>query len=241
VQLDNRVSSATPEGVTLELVLAGLGSRFLARLLDTVIQLALVAALAIAVNASGSPGWLQAIAIVLTFLIVFAYDIILETLNNGRTVGKLAAGIRVVGRNGEPVRFLASAVRNIARILDFLPLLYLIGTISIVTTPRGQRVGDLAAGTIVARDRFPGLAHAPAPLTVTPAAVATWDVSAVTPNELQAVRHFLDRRLELRWAARSYFAVDLANRLGPKVAGVPANSHPEYVLEGIVVAKQSRT
>jgi len=241
VQLDNRVSFATPEGVTLELVLAGLGSRFLARLLDTVIQLALVAALAIAVNASGSPGWLQAIAIVLTFLIVFAYDIILETLNNGRTVGKLAAGIRVVGRNGEPVRFLASAVRNIARILDFLPLLYLIGTISIVTTPRGQRVGDLAAGTIVARDRFPGLAHAPAPLTVTPAAVATWDVSAVTPNELQAVRHFLDRRLELRWAARSYFAVDLANRLGPKVAGVPANSHPEYVLEGIVVAKQSRT
>ena len=241
MQLDNRVSSATPEGVTLELVLAGLGSRFLARLLDTVIQLALVAALAIAVNASGSPGWLQAIAIVLTFLIVFAYDIILETLNNGRTVGKLAAGIRVVGRNGEPVRFLASAVRNIARILDFLPLLYLIGTISIVTTPRGQRVGDLAAGTIVARDRFPGLAHAPAPLTVTPAAVATWDVSAVTPNELQAVRHFLDRRLELRWAARSYFAVDLANRLGPKVAGVPANSHPEYVLEGIVVAKQSRT
>ena len=241
MQLDNRVTFATPEGVTLELVLAGLGSRFLARLLDTVIQGSLIAALAIAVGASGSPGWLQAVAIVLSFLVLFAYDIILETLNNGRTVGKLAAGIRVVGRNGEPVRFLASAVRNIARILDFLPLLYLIGTISIVTTPRGQRVGDLAAGTIVARDRFPGLAHAPAPLTVTPAAVATWDVSAVSANELQAVRHFLDRRLELRWAARSYFALDLANRLGPKVAGIPANSHPEYVLEGIVVAKQGRT
>jgi len=241
VQLDNRVTFATPEGVTLELVLAGLGSRFLARLLDTVIQGALIAALAVAVGASGSPGWLQAIAIVLSFLVLFAYDIILETLNNGRTVGKLAAGIRVVGGNGEPVRFLASAVRNIARILDFLPFLYLIGTISIVATQRGQRVGDLAAGTIVARDRFPGLAHVPALLTVTPAAVATWDVSAVSPNELQAVRHFLDRRLELRWAARSYFALDLANRLGPKVAGIPANSHPEYVLEGIVVAKQGRS
>ena len=202
MQLDNRVTFATPEGVTLELVLAGLGSRFLARLLDTVIQLALIFALAVGVNAAGSPGWVQAIAIVLTFLVVFAYDIILETLNNGRTVGKLAAGIRVVGTTGEPVRFLASAVRNIARVLDFLPLLYLIGTISIVATQRGQRVGDLAAGTIVARDRFPGLAHVPAPLTVTPAAVATWDVSAVSANELQAVRHFLDRRLELRWAAR---------------------------------------
>jgi uncharacterized RDD family membrane protein YckC len=241
VQLDNRVTFATPEGVTLELVLAGLGSRFLARLLDTVIQGSLIAALAIAVGASGSPGWLQAVAIVLSFLVLFAYDIILETLNNGRTVGKLAAGIRVVGRDGEPVRFLASAVRNIARILDFLPVLYLIGTISIVATQRGQRVGDLAAGTMVARDRFPGLAHVPAPLTVTPAAVAMWDVSAVSANELQAVRHFLDRRLELRWAARSYFALDLANRLGPKVAGIPANSHPEYVLEGIVVAKQGRS
>jgi uncharacterized RDD family membrane protein YckC len=241
VQLDNRVTFATPEGVTLELVLAGLGSRFLARLLDTVIQGSLIIALAVGVNVSGSPGWLRAIAAVLTFLVFFAYDIIFESLNNGRTIGKLAAGIRVVGRDGEPVRFLASAVRNIARILDFLPLLYLIGTISIIATERGQRVGDLAAGTIVARDRFPGLTHVPAPITVTRDAVATWDVSAVDSNELQAVRHFLDRRLELRWAARSYFALDLANRLGPKVAGIPANSHPEYVLEGIVVAKQART
>jgi uncharacterized RDD family membrane protein YckC len=241
VQLDNRVTFATPEGVTLELVLAGLGSRFLARLLDTVIQVSLIFALAIGIGVSGSPGWLRAAGSVAAFGVVFAYDLILETLNNGRTVGKLAAGIRVVGRNGEPVRFLASAVRNIVRIVDFLPLVYLTGTISIIATQRSQRLGDLAAGTIVARERFPGLTHTAAPITVTADAVATWDVSTVNANELQAVRHFLDRRLELRWPARSYFASDLANRLGPKVAGIPANSHPEYVLEGIVVAKQSRT
>jgi uncharacterized RDD family membrane protein YckC len=241
VQLDNRVTFATPEGVTLELILAGLGSRFLARLLDTVIQLGLIIALAIGLGASGSPGWLQGVSIVTFFLIVFAYDVAFETLNDGRTIGKLAAGIRVVSRTGEPVRFLASAIRNIVRIIDFLPLLYLIGTISIIATEHSQRLGDLSAGTIVRRDRFPGLGHTPAPITVTPAAVATWDVSAVNANELQAVRHFLDRRLELRWAARSYFALDLANRLGPKVAGIPANSHPEYVLEGIVVAKRDRT
>ena len=75
-----------------------------------------------------------------------------------------------------------------------------VGSISIVTTEHDQRLGDLAAGTIVARDRFPGLTQQPAPITVTPAAVATWDVSAVTANEVQAVRHFLDRRLELRAA-----------------------------------------
>jgi uncharacterized RDD family membrane protein YckC len=240
VQLDNRVTFATPEGVSLELVLAGLGSRFLARLLDTAIQGILIFALREGVVVAGSPGWLQGVGVVLVFLVVFAYDIIFETLNNGRTPGKQTAGIRVVGRMGEPIRFLSSAVRNIARLIDFLPALYLIGAISIVVTQHDQRVGDLAAGTIVARDRFPGLSHATASITVTPDAVATWDVSAIDAGDLRAVRQFLDRRLELSGPARAYFALDLANRLGPKVAGIPPNSHPEYVLEGIVVAKQSR-
>jgi uncharacterized RDD family membrane protein YckC len=240
VQLDNRVTFATPEGVVLELVLAGLGSRFLARLLDTVIQGGLIIALAIGISATRAPGWILALSFVFIFLIVFAYDVLFETLNNGRTIGKQAAGIRVLGQGGEPIRFLASAVRNIVRIIDFLPVFYLVGSISIVVSQHDQRLGDLAAGTIVARDRFPGLGHAAPPITVTPDAVATWDVSAVSTNEVQAVRQFLDRRLELRPPARAYFATDLVNRLSPKVAGIPPNSHPEYVLEGIVMAKQVR-
>lgn len=240
MQLDDRVTLATPEGVVLELVLAGLGSRFLARLLDTLIQGGLIFALALGLVSVGSPGWLQAITIVMIFLIIFAYDIVLETLNHGRTIGKLAAGIRVVGRAGEPVRFLSSATRNIARILDFLPFAYLVGTVSIIATTQDQRVGDLAAGTLVTRDRFPGLSRPPAPVTVPAAAIATWDVSAIGADELQAVRLFLDRRLELTGPARNYYAADLAHRLAPKIAGLPPNSHPEYVLEGIVVAKQAR-
>jgi uncharacterized RDD family membrane protein YckC len=242
VQLDNRVTLSTPEGVALELILAGLGSRFLARLLDTLIQVGIIFALFLGLGITGieSSGVATAVVIVLAFLIIFAYDVAFETLNHGRTLGKQAAGIRVVGQTGEPVRFLASAVRNIARILDFLPAFYLIGTISIMATARAQRVGDLAAGTLVMRDRFPGLTRAPAPITVNTAAVATWDVSAIGPAEIQAVRQFLDRRLELTLPARAYFAADLANRLAPRVAGIPPYSHPEYVLEGIVVAKQSR-
>ena len=240
MQLDNRVTFATPEGVVLELVLAGLGSRFLARLLDTVIQGALIIALAIGIAATRAPGWILAMSFVFIFLIVFAYDVLFEVLNNGRTIGKQAAGIRVLGQGGEPIRFLASAVRNIVRIVDFLPVFYLVGSISIVTTQHDQRLGDLAAGTIVARDRFPGLTLTAPPITVTPAAVATWDVSAVSTTEVQAVRQFLDRRLDLRAPARAYFAADLVNRLAPKVVGIPPNSHPEYVLEGIVMAKQGR-
>jgi uncharacterized RDD family membrane protein YckC len=223
------------------MVLAGLGSRFLARLLDSVIQLLIIIALAVVLGVTGSSGIGIALFVITVFLVVFAYDVVLETLNNGRTVGKMAAGIRVVGLMGEPVRFVTSSVRNIARVADFLPVFYLVGTISIVATEHDQRLGDLAAGTVVVRDRFPGLAQLPAPITVTPAAVATWDVSAIRPDEVQAIRQFLDRRLSLRWPARSYFALDLVNRVGPRVVGVPPNSHPEFVLEGIVVAKQSRT
>jgi uncharacterized RDD family membrane protein YckC len=241
VQLDDRITIATPEGVAIEMVLAGLGSRFLARLLDSVIQLLIIIALAVVLGVTGSSGIGIAVFVIMVFLVVFAYDVVLETLNNGRTVGKMAAGIRVVGLMGEPERFVTSSVRNIARIADFLPVFYLVGTISIVATQHDQRLGDLAAGTVVVRDRFPGLSQLPAPITVTPAAVATWDVSAIRPDEVQAIRQFLDRRLSLRWPARSYFALDLVNRVGPRVVGVPPNSHPEFVLEGIVVAKQSRT
>jgi uncharacterized RDD family membrane protein YckC len=240
VQLDDRVTLATPEGVVLELVLAGLGSRFLARLLDTLIQGGIIIALALGLGSVGSPGWLEGVTIVLIFLVIFAYDVALETLNHGRTIGKAAAGIRVVGRAGEPVRFLSSSIRNVVRLLDFLPFAYLIGTISIIATKQNQRLGDLAGGTLVTRDRFPGLTRPPAPITVPAADIATWDVSAISPEELQAVRLFLDRRLELGPAARNYFAVDLAQRLAPKVPGIPPYSHPEYVLEGIVVAKRAR-
>jgi hypothetical protein len=192
-------------------------------------------------SASSSAGTVRAVAIVLTFLLTFAYDEPFEVLNHGKTPGKAAAGIRVVGRHGEPVRFLSSAVRNILRIVDFLPVLYLTGASSIVATSRDQRLGDLAGGTLVTRDRFPGLAGiTPAPITVPAQAVYAWDVSAVEPDELDVVRHFLDRRLSLGWPVRMYFANSLAARLGPKIAGAPYGAHPEYLLEGIVVAKQVR-
>ena len=242
MQLDNRVTFATPEGVSLELVLAGLGSRFLARLLDTVIQVAIIIALAVGVGVSGSPGWLQAIAIVLIFLVVFAYDVIFETLNNGRTIGKLAAGIRVVGRNGEPVRFLASAVRNIVRIVDFLPIFYLIGTVSIVATEHDQRLGDLAAGTHRDPRSLPRpRAHAGADHRD---ARRGRDLGRVRGQRQRAPSGAALSRPPARAAlGRAFLLRARARRTGsaPKVAGIPPNSHPEYVLEGIVVAKQGRT
>ena len=239
--LDDRVTIATPEGVSLELVLAGVGSRFVARLLDTLIQGSIIIALALGISVTSAPGIVRAVVRVMIFLVLFGYDVPFEVLNRGRTVGKVAAGIRVVGGLGEPVGFLASAIRNILRIVDFLPLLYVGGVICMIATPRDQRLGDLAGGTIVVRDRFPGLAGGlSAPATVPVEAVATWDVSALDQAELATIHQFLDRRLSMPIPVRAYFAAELASRVSPKVAGAPYGAHPEYLLEGIVAAKQAR-
>lgn len=240
--LDDRVTIATPEGVSLEFVLAGVGSRFVARLLDTVIQAAIIIALALLIYFTSAPGIVRALVRVALFLVLFFYDLPFEVLNGGRTVGKLAAGIRVVGNVGEPVGFLASAIRNILRIVDFLPALYVAGVVCMVSTERDQRLGDLAAGTIVVRDRFPGIQGAvSAPITVPAEAVATWDVSALGPDDLATIHQFLDRRLALPIPVRAYFASELAARIAPQIAGAPYSTHPEYLLEGVVAAKQARS
>jgi uncharacterized RDD family membrane protein YckC len=245
VLVDDRMTIATPEGVEVEMVLAGLGSRFLARLLDTFIQAACILALGIVAAAAGNAGaggWALSAWIVGVFAVLWVYDVVFETLASGRTPGKRAAGIRVVGLRGEPVSLRASAVRNVLRIIE-LALAYLPAVLTILVSARNQRIGDLAAGTVVARERFGGRGGPFVPtagITVTPQLVVTWDVSAITGEEVRIVRRFLDRRLELPWDARSHLGTELVRRLAPRITGLPPDVHPEYVLEGLVVAKQAR-
>jgi uncharacterized RDD family membrane protein YckC len=243
VPFDEQVTIATPEGVEVELVLAGLGSRFVARLLDSLVQFGIIFALGIAAAGVHS-GWVLGFMIVLDFATLFVYDILFEVLASGRTPGKRASGLRVVRSGGQPVGFLASLIRNVLRLVDFLPTLYLLGSIMIVVSRYNQRLGDLAAGTLVVRERdarpqTAGWTSWSRP-TVPLDAVAGWDVSAVTPAEVAAARAFLDRRLTLPPDARQRLAWELALRIGSKVTGIPQGAHPEYVLEGIVVAKDHR-
>jgi uncharacterized RDD family membrane protein YckC len=247
VLVDDRMTIATPEGVEVDVVLAGLGSRFLARFLDALLQAGLILALAVVVGIIGSPldlgGWGVAAWAVGAFAVIFVYDVLFELLASGRTPGKQAAGIRVVGLRGEPVTFRASAVRNVLRIFE-LVLFYFPAVVSILVTKRNQRLGDLAAGTVVAREKFGGRTDGSVPTTTTitvPAQhVVTWDVSGITADEVVAVRHFLDRRVALPWPVRNHLGWELWRRLQPRIAGAPVDAHPEYVLEGLVVAKQAR-
>ncbi|MDQ4142652.1 MAG: RDD family protein [Actinomycetota bacterium] len=266
MQFEDRVTLSTPEGVDLDVALAGVGSRFAAALLDALLQLALIYGLPLIVAfgmgmfgaASGeSLGWvLLSLWFIWFFLVFFGYDVLFETLNNGRTVGKMAVGIRVVRVGGGPVGFITSAVRNLLRIVDILPGMYAVGMISVLVTTRNQRLGDLAAGTLVVRDAtraqrgvattqhpgiYPPVQSPPAVAAPLDPSLQAWDVSAVTTEDLAAIRSFLERRHTLQPGPRWALAVEMSRRLAPKISGAPTGLHPEVFLELVFTAKSSRS
>ena len=150
---------ATPELVTFGYQLAGPGSRFLAQLIDFPIQVAILI-LAILAGLSlgaltGDSNLAKAATVILASVVVWGYYPICETVWSGKTVGKFAFGLRVVGDRGEPIQFTQAMIRNLVRIVDFLPVFYGVGIIALFWNGRGKRLGDLAAGTVVVRERAP--------------------------------------------------------------------------------------
>src|SRR5688572_13002889 len=144
VGFDDRLAIATPEGVEVELTLAGIGSRFIAAGIDFTIQIVVIIALAVLLRPAGDAGF--AIFTSGAFALIFFYDVLFEVLGRGRTPGKRVTGLRVVGPGGRPIALVRSAVRNILRIIDILPGFYAVGMTVIFITPRNQRIGDLVAG-----------------------------------------------------------------------------------------------
>lgn len=247
MELEDRITIATPEGVELGIVLAGAGSRFIASVIDLALQFLLIglSALVALVFVGGGVG--TALLAIAAFASIYLYDVLFEVLASGRTPGKRATHLRVVRERGTPVDLPASAIRNLLRFVDLLPGAYLVGLTSILLTRRNQRLGDLAAGTLVIRDGTarPGLG-ASAQDSAVPASLATaaaaddWDVSAVSLEELAAVRRFLERRESLDRRARVELAHRLEQGLRAKVAGAPAGMGAEGFLEGVVRVKANR-
>jgi uncharacterized RDD family membrane protein YckC len=254
VDLDETITIATPEGIELRLQLAGLGSRFMAGSADLVIQLILIAILAV-VAGQGSSGAARVVLVIGSFVILLLYPILFEVLARGRTPGKRMVHLRVLRDSGAPVDLPASAIRNLMRLIDGPLLLYMPTVVGIAVTKRNQRPGDMAAGTIVTREHPPAK-PAKTAKTAKPAAAAPgagpvagaepavaaegWDTSAITPQEVAAVRRFLERRASLERGARRELAVRLADGLRPKVSSAPADLAPERFLEELERIKRSR-
>jgi hypothetical protein len=167
------------------------------------------------------------------------YDVLFEVLAGGRTPGKRAVSLRVVMDGGAPVGLRASLIRNVLRLIEGTATSYIPAMISILVTRHNQRLGDLAAGTLVIREprRPPPVPFAPA---IDPAAYASWDVTGIGESELAAVRAFLARRGEIAPHARRALAAQLAGQLRPLVAGVRDGLSDEAFLEQLGAAKGAR-
>ncbi len=161
--LDTVCRFETPEGVDLGLHVAGPVSRALAWVLDALIRYAVLLALSIVLTPLLELGF--GLFLILLFLVEWFYPVIFEVVR-GATPGKKAMGLLVVHDNGTPVGWSASLIRNLLRGIDFLPLFYCFGLISVLLNSRFKRLGDLAAGTLVVYAEKPrepsALAHAEA-------------------------------------------------------------------------------
>jgi uncharacterized RDD family membrane protein YckC len=242
VTFEDRLSIATPEGVEVELTLAGIGSRFIAGGVDFVIQILVIVALGLLLQPAGSAG--VAIFSSSMFAVIFFYDVLFEVLGGGKTPGKRLTGLRVVRSGGRPITFVRSALRNILRIIDIMPGFYAIGMIVIFITRKNQRLGDLAAGTHVVRDRHGDRSAASAgrpsydDVDISPA--AAWDVSAVTAADVATIEAFLERRDGLDDTARIEIATELATRLRPLVGGAHESLGDERFLQLLAATKAAR-
>lgn len=225
----------TPEQIAITLPIAGVGTRLLAALLDAAIIIgAFIVSLFGALSVAGiisaqrrgddATQVLGALYILLLAAALFGYFAGLELLWNGQTIGKRALGIRVLRDDGTPVDVASVLARNVVRLVDFLPVGYLIGLISLVVDRRGRRLGDIVGGTIVVREggSTPTLREIGAIADLAAWSLGPDEPSAptdrLTEDEIAAAREFLRRapsfappqRFALGWRV----AVTLAARMG---------------------------
>ena len=233
----------TPEAIAFYYELAGLGSRFLALCVDTVIQsfvlillligLALVArrtasfAHSVHLGEKSLTSTELAVVILSLFLLFYGYFIIFEKLWNGQTPGKRIVGIRVVRDGGYPVELVSSIIRNLVRVLEFSIGFYVLSAMSMVLSSENKRLGDYAAGTIVVRDR--GFEVRDPKTWLRPGAgearsSADAVVAGLTRDELALVDRYAARKASLDPRAAKDAAAKIANglrtRVGPELAGL---------------------
>ncbi|MGW3913631.1 RDD family protein [Streptomyces sp. NPDC005070] len=236
----------TGEAVALELRPAKLPSRALAVVLDLVVAVVVYVVVTIGLVAATSTlddAAQIAVSIASFLLVLVGGPIAVETLSHGRSLGKMACGLRVVRDDGGPIRFRHALVRGAVGVVEILMTFGIVACIASLVSERGRRLGDVFAGTLVVRERIPvgRLPYVPAPPPWLAGRFAELDLSAV-PDELWlAIRQYLTRMQQLDpqigGAMAERLAVDLAARTGtPAPQGVPAGAY----LAAVVQERQTR-
>ena len=259
----------TPEQVDLRFHVAGMGSRFVAILLDHVIQFAfyllliivLVVVFAGSRTASSAASqeldtagkWFVAAFIFANFCIIWGYFTLFEAFWKGQTPGKRVMRLRVIKDTGRQITFFEALARNLVRVIDYLPSLYLAGVITMLCNKRNKRLGDYAAGTLViheVRDAqpmfvqaptflMPSLVHLDSAVTSAAAMFPSDAIAKLDSKDLLIIDTFFGRALDLSLETRAVMALRVATGMCAKMGVALPEGNPERALESMAVQMRS--
>jgi len=236
----------TGEAVALGVQPAKLPSRALAMVLDVIVYWGVYFILSfglLAATASLDGAAVAAVYVATLLLVLIGVPIAVETLTRGRSLGKLACGLRVVRDDGGPIRFRHALVRGAVGLIEIQMMLGVVACIASLVSERGRRVGDVFAGTLVVRERIPvqRAQLMPPPPPWLAAQMAGVDLSAVPEELWLAVRQYLARMRQLdpqvSWAMAQQLANDVTARTG---APVQEGTPPAAFLAAVVAERQAR-
>ena len=260
----DQLSIETPELVAIDMPVAGIGSRFVAILIDYLIWTVAIIAIIIIVAlvdpslsrfSKVGEKWATAISIAIPFLLFWGYFTLFEAFWDGRTPGKRIAKIRVIQRSGRGIGLLESMTRNLLRLVDQFPFIYAVGVVSIFLTRDHQRLGDLAADTLVIHDRenLAELSSTSSGRTFTagmfdqtpvpergraglggPAIQGRGAIQGLGVVDLEVLEGFFARRLDFSLETRALLAKRIADGIQAKTGlAAPAGVSTETFLEEV--------
>jgi uncharacterized RDD family membrane protein YckC len=237
---DEILAIDTPENVIFDYNLSGLGSRFLAALVDSILMVLIQVIVFwlmfyfIFRQMFSGPDletWSFALLSLMSFVFFWGYYIFFELIWNGQSPGKRLVGIRVIRSDGTPVTLSEVLIRNLVRVVDFLPSFYGVGVVAMFADARARRLGDMAAGTLVVHDagalRLENLAiqRDSQNLAGQPwADLSDFPLEKLANADLQFLEDYLDRRDGL--SNRPALSVQVLKKLYSRV-GMPAHPLPE--------------
>jgi uncharacterized RDD family membrane protein YckC len=237
----------TGEAVVLELPVASFPGRLLALTVDLAVQLPIFVAIAVGISALAgvvNGDYLAAVWIGAYLLVMVGYPTIFETLTRGKTLGKMALGLRVVGDDGSPERFRQALVRSLAGLLEIYSLAP-VALITSIVSVKGRRLGDIFAGTYVLQERMPARAALPPLFAVVPPPLMGWaqslQLSALSDQTADAASSYLRRFAELAPQARESLGIQLANAVAAEVSPPPPpGTPPAAFLAAVLTVRRER-
>lgn len=264
----DQLNIQTPEQVELRFPVAGIGSRFVAVLIDHLIHVVAYAIFWIAVgmiaaasvarhagatnpngNMSTGAKWVVAVIVLLHFLAIWGYFVLFEAFWKGQTPGKRIMKLRVIKDAGRQITLFEAMARNLLRFVDVLPNFYLVGVIAMLCNKRNKRLGDMAAGTIVVHetpaddrpaDIFVGSGNFFAQSGQSQIELLPADaISRLDASDLHVIETFFARALDLDTATRVSMAQRIAARVAAKMQVPMPEGNPERMLEDVARSMRS--